>query len=308
MLVFFIHGVATQNANYSEALSKLVREDLNRQHRELPFFYPSFWGDVLKDKNKIWNCILSDLRIASKRFKKTDASNLFRYQNFREGFLSDFVGDMLTYLNDERGFRIRRKLTDQLYDFILRFPDQENLHIVAHSLGTVILFDMLFSNRFKVGDPVFEFRSLIKGLSHSLGIEPPRKINLRSVTTMGAPILFFNTMLNVDSETINGFFRRYQGMPLRWVNLVHASDLIAYPLGSSFSIDLDSKHVFFRDKYISEDANFAEGMARTLGQLETAMALGASDAHGSYWSHPIAVKLVSANITADTKLIDMIRP
>ena len=84
--------------------------------------------------------------------------------------------------------------------------------------------------------------------------------------------------------------------------------MIAYPLGSSLSIEPDSKHVFFRDKYIAKDANSNEGWARAVGQTDLAMALGASDAHSSYWSHPITVEMIVANITGDTSLIDSFKP
>jgi hypothetical protein len=308
MLVFFIHGVATRNSNYSDQLSKLIRTTINQQNQKLPLFYSSFWGDILRDKNQIWNYIFEDLRIAETRSSKMDRKNFFRYQEFREGFLSDFMGDVMTYLNEERGHKIRHKLTDQLSDLINKFPDEKNLHIVSHSLGTVIFFDMLFSGRFDSGDPAFKFRSLIKGLPHPSNVEPPKKVFLRSITTMGSPVLLFNTMLNVDTQTINDFFSRYQNKPLRWINLIHSSDLIAYPLGSSFSIGLESKHVFFRDKYLSTDANVGETGARIMGQNDLAMAIAAQDAHSSYWSNPISAKLITANLLGFTDIIDKEKP
>jgi hypothetical protein len=271
-------------------------------------FYPSFWGDVLKDKNQIWNYIFEDLRIAKSRSPKADPNNIFRYQHFREGFLSDFVGDVMTYLNEERGHKIRQKLADQLCDLINKFPDEKNLHIVSHSLGTVILFDMLFSERFDTKDPAFRFRSLIKGLAHPSSIEPSRKVYLRSITTMGSPVLLFNAMLNVGVQTINNFFNRYQRNSLRWINLIHSSDLIAYPLGASFSIGLESKHVFFRDKYIWSDANPGETAARIMGQNDLAMAIAAKDAHSSYWENPISAKLITANLLGLSDVIDSVKP
>lgn len=189
MLVFFIHGVATKNSDYSESLSRSVRDSLNKTGQDLPLFYPSFWGDVLKDKNQIWNHIFNDLRAAKSRFPKINSEDIFKYSTFREGFLSDFMGDVLTYLNEDRGQKIRQKLTDQLEDFINHAPGQKKLNIVAHSLGTVILFDMLFSDRFYLKDPVFRFRSLIEGLHCPNGTETRKKVSLRSITTMGSPIL-----------------------------------------------------------------------------------------------------------------------
>lgn len=308
MLVFFIHGVATRSVNYSEYLSNLIRTNCKYHNRELPRIYPGFWGDILSDKDQIWKHISEDLTIAQTRSPKTDPKNIFRYQSFRKAFLSDFVGDFMMYLDKKRGCKIRQKLTNQLSDFIDKYPDEKDLHIVSHSLGTVILFDMLFSDQFDPTDPVFEFRSLIKGLPHPRSIEPAKKVYLRSITTMGSPVLFFNTMLNVDVHTIQSFLRRYQRNPLRWINLIHSSDLIAYPLGSSFSIGLDAEHVFFRDKYIWSDANIGETSARMAGQDDLAMAIAANDAHASYWGHPISAKLITANLLGLSDVIDSVKP
>jgi hypothetical protein len=62
MLVFFLHGVATQNADYSKPLQNLLREEFKRRKEPLPHFYAGFWGNVLKQTGQMWNWIHKDLR------------------------------------------------------------------------------------------------------------------------------------------------------------------------------------------------------------------------------------------------------
>ncbi|MGV2388747.1 MAG UNVERIFIED_CONTAM: hypothetical protein LVR29_12035 [Microcystis novacekii LVE1205-3] len=57
-----------------------------------------------------------------------------------------------------RGKQIRRIIADQLIDLVQAYPQETELHIVAHSLGTVILWDLLFSERFDPRIPLHEIR------------------------------------------------------------------------------------------------------------------------------------------------------
>ncbi len=145
MLVFFIHGVATQDAKYAQPLENLIREEFNKRGKPCPCFYSSFWGHILKDVGKMWNWIERDLQEIKKENPQADLQDIFRYQKFRKDFLFEFFGDAFTYLNSERGAEIRRLIADRLEDFIKQNPKENELHIVSHSLGSVILWDILFS-------------------------------------------------------------------------------------------------------------------------------------------------------------------
>lgn len=296
MLVFFIHGVATRDVKYADDLKELIRQEFLKKNQPLPHFCSSFWGDVLSDVDKMWNCIYQDVELARKNTTQIGSEDLFRYQKFRKGFLSEFIGDVFTYFNLERGFAIRKKIAQQLFDFLKNHPDENELHIIAHSLGSVILWDILFSDRFnaKVNpkDPACYIRSVI-GSCNEPNVN--RKIHLKTITTMGSPILFVNTMLNVNADKIQEFIDCYHQKYLGWVNIVHASDIVSYPLNSKLNIDSSSNFIF-RDEYIGEDANLAEKMARSAGQVDLAMALGVSDAHGYYLHSLKAARLVVNNI------------
>jgi hypothetical protein len=292
MLIFFIHGVATRDVKYADPLKRSIQESFAQLGKTFPHFYSCFWGNALNDVSRMWNLIHQDLQNYKKKHPQSDIQEIFCYQTFREGFLSEFVGDMFTYLNPKRGVEIRKAIAQQLLAFIKDHPEETELHIVSHSLGTVILWDVLFSERFHSKDPAFYIRSVINGLA---GDREARKLQLKSITTMGSPILFFNTMLNINPDKVKEFTLNYQDDSLRWLNIIHASDVVAYPLGAGLAID-ETYRLKHEDVYISTDANFAEKAARSIGQMEAAMALGAGDAHISYWSCSKTSSSVVCNI------------
>jgi hypothetical protein len=295
MLVFFIHGVATHDVKYADRLKAFIKEEFIQVEKPLPNFYSSFWGHVLKDVGKIWNWIHQDLQEVKKDYPQTNSEDVFRYQKFREGFLSKFFGDFLSYLNPERGAAIRRLIAQQLNDFLEKNIEETELHIIAHSLGSIILWDVLFSERFSPEDPVNDIRAMIKGFSES---PKTRKIHLKSITTLGSPILFLNTMLEVNPDKLKEFVNSYQTKPLRWINIIHSSDIVAYPLRASLNLN-SSENLVFQDEFISTDANLAEKAARTVGQLDAALVLGVADAHAGYWQCQQTARLVTANILGE---------
>ncbi len=299
MLVFFLHGVATRDVKYGDKLKGFITEEFTKRGEFLPQFYYSFWGDVLNDVGRMWNWIHQDLQEVKKEFPNLDIQTILRYQQFRQGFLSEFVGDAFTYLNQERGVKIRELIADQLEDFIRRNPEETDLHIVAHSLGSVILWDSLFSDRFDSDDAAFHIRSMIKGLGDSTS---KRQVCLRSITTMGSPILFFNTMLDINPNRVKSFAKSYKNQCLRWINIIHSSDIIAYPIRTSFNID-SSDNIFLQDEYIFNHANLAENTAYTVGQVDAALALGVVDAHHWYMNCSKTANLITNNILAGKNIM-----
>ncbi|CAD5979900.1 hypothetical protein PCC9214_04574 [Planktothrix tepida] len=303
MLVFFIHGVATRDACYSSNLQQLIKTEFSHREEKNPHFYAGFWGSALTDMGKIWNGIDEDLAAVKKKYPKIDTEEIFRYRPFREGLFSQFLGDFFTYMNLDKGREIRKTIAQQLYNFIKQNPDDSELHIVAHSLGTVILWDVLFSDRFSAKDPALSIRAMIRELENQTDVKLKHQVNLKSITIMGSPILLINMMLDVRPEKVNQLAHSYSSeQPLRWLNLIHASDLIAYPLKASLHLD-ENSYLKFEDEYLLEDVNLAEKTARSLGQNELAMVLGSSDAHKSYWNCPQTARLITNNILNQRKVI-----
>jgi hypothetical protein len=187
---------------------------------------------------------------------------------------------MFMYLNQKRGFQIRKVIAQQMREFIKENPQEKDIHIISHSLGTVIFWDILFSDRFEPNDPAFQIRALFQNLDNTAS---EKQVYLKSITTMGSPILFFNTMLGIDPKRVQEFAARNQNNCLKWLNIIHSSDIIAYPLKSSFSIESSDK-LKLKDVYIN-DSNPIATLARAMGQNEVAMIADAGNAHTEYWNH-----------------------
>ncbi|NES93930.1 MAG: hypothetical protein F6K32_01585 [Desertifilum sp. SIO1I2] len=293
MLVFFIHGVATRDIKYADPLKESIKQEFTLKNRPLPHFYSSFWGNALSDVSKMWNCLHQDFQDIKTNYPQSHPDDVFRYRQYREGFLSEFMGDFFTYLNPERGLAIRKTIAQQLLDFIHEFPQETELHIVAHSLGTVILWDMLFANRWNSDDPAFLVRSLF---------QQQARLKLQSITTMASPIVFINTLLGIPLKEIQAFISSSIQGSLSWLNLLHSSDIIAYPLKNTLA-PCFSKKFSCQDIYLLGDANLAEKTARSLGQMEAAMALGLVDAHQSYLTDRQTARLISNHLLAEDSLV-----
>lgn len=287
MLVFFIHGVATRNVRYAEKLQNLIKNEFIKQGKTRPYFYASFWGDLLKETDKIWRNIEDNLVNLTQENASLNSNDIFRYQEVRQGFVADFFGDALTYFNNEKGIKVRQIIAQQLSEYIEEYSQGEDLHIIAHSLGSVILWDILFSERFNTDDPAWLIKDLINP-NHS-----KKKVsNLKSVTTLGSPILYFNMMLGITKER---FLQVIKEINLQsWINVIHRSDLVAYPLEFYFSQDNNTFKI--KDQYLMEDANLAETTAYNLGQLQSASAFALTDAHIAYWQNQKTAEIIVNNI------------
>lgn len=301
MLVFFIHGVNTQNYNYADALIKNIKNNVR-----IPVnFYSSFWGNLFNDKkHQVVGYIEKDFIRACEKHKEYNKYHydVYRYKNRRNELISNFLGDFLIYQNPERGKAIRKVICEQLSQFLENHSDQTQIHFVAHSLGSFILWDLLFSNTLPSNDPAFIFR---ENLNH---------INLESISTLGSPLLFLKQMLDINFSVVNhSFDKKYsqysaKSCELRWVNIIHSSDLIAYPLKAAIENEVSTKLLFF-DQYVWQDANGTEKTLRQLGQSDLAMVIAAEDAHSSYFEDnidgAITARIIGYNLLGETtKLVE----
>jgi hypothetical protein len=138
MLVFFIHGVATRDNRYASELTDKIREEFSKRKQPAPVFYSSLWGGVLKNTPNLWNWVQQDLNDFQKN-SRIDIGDIFQYSKYREFFVTHFFNDLFTYLNLDYGWEIRKVIAMQLLECFEKYPRENELHIVAHSLGGVIL-------------------------------------------------------------------------------------------------------------------------------------------------------------------------
>jgi len=125
------------------------------------------------------------------------------YYRLRTGFASQFVMDIIGYLNADAKRMIQDRIKD---DLKLINGDKESVTIIAHSLGTVIASDFIWDRQDKKDFGDFK---------------------LDNFFTMGSPIALF--ALRWGSELFS--------KPIRvddpngcWINILDKDDPIAYPL------------------------------------------------------------------------------
>lgn len=294
--ILFIHGVNTRDEvrfrQASETLLNRIRSSINDPSRVLEPVY-LFWGDVGEDGTKT---LLSGLRSSSKWTQ-------FWFQKFRTEQILPFVGDAALYLSRGVSGQVIRQITDQALremDLDLKklesLDGNDRLHLVTHSWGTVILFDVLFVPRWETDDLDPSIRQNIMNIRtgfFGLGSDANKNfgIPIASIHTMGSPIALFS-LINLNNGRsfdltpnlklmLESLHQKIKGNPLLWMNYMHPGDPIAYPLEGVMPLLLqnDSDKVKIKD-VMTNDPSWMQLFSQTLLPL-----INGGKAHGSYWSN-----------------------
>jgi hypothetical protein len=251
-------------------------------------------------------------------YKRSQHWGELSFRNLRENQLLQFTGDAALYISRYAGRRVVDRLLSQATDpqqgIKPNSGSQDHLHLVTHSWGTVIFFDVLFSGRWdQVGSyqGVNEIRRAIFGLDPA----PGRGLRLSSIHTMGSPISVFSLFISTDNPLhpvpcdngrkrisvpnthditpgLKDWLRRID-YSIPWYNYLHAEDLIAYPLEDLIPDMLENPDFDVRQKLKVKDIiiaspprlwNVIAGMSDLLqaGQIVTC----GVKAHQSYWTEP----------------------
>ncbi|HBC43384.1 MAG TPA: hypothetical protein DCZ88_16250 [Pseudanabaena sp.] len=77
MLVFLIHGVATQDAGYGDQFKRKVKENLTNKNVASPVFYLNFWGHTFKNKtDQLFNWVRADVKDLSVDTPRTEVTGI----------------------------------------------------------------------------------------------------------------------------------------------------------------------------------------------------------------------------------------
>lgn len=305
--VLFVHGVKTHHQTEFQRQTKLLLDRLQacipnpvRDVKPIPFF----WGDLSEvDQNQL-----------RKGFEQSPQWPAFWFQKFRTQEILEFVGDAALYLSRHVGSEVVKRLRQTLLAALKDAEPNDRLHLVTHSWGTVILFDILFAGRWEdprldadVRDAVKVIRNVLFGLGQNQA-ERSVGIPIASVHTMGSPIALFsllsiNSYANGESShdltpELANFLEclyKLRQKPVPWFNFAHPGDPIAYPLEGIMTLLLDgsSKYVEIQDVITDNGSFLIRPFRQTLLPL-----LGGGDAHGSYWTNEKVVKTINAVMQA----------
>lgn len=311
--VLFVHGVnnRSEEAFHQQALQLFerikagVNPDAGRTLKPVVLF----WGNVSQDSIKL---LFEGLNAAS-------SWKQFWFQNLRNQQVIPFVGDAALYLSRTVSTQIIEQMTQQalkqmglsLEAVQSKSPvqgdrAQDRLHLVTHSWGTAILFDILFASRWEDDKLSAETRQAVQNIRSSFfGVGDPAikdlGLPIASIHTMGSPIALFN-LINVSGgksfdltpnlKMLLSTLYAATHKPLPWLNYAHPGDPIAYPLEGIMPLTLDAaiQYVQIQD-IITPTAFWEKPLSQTLIPL-----LWGGDAHASYWQMASVAKTIGSAI------------
>ncbi|MFB2936709.1 hypothetical protein ACE1B6_15765 [Aerosakkonemataceae cyanobacterium BLCC-F154] len=301
--LLFIHGVNTRDKlekpSYADKLFQLIQEsaDSSLQLEKIPLY----WGDINEDAQE---------RLRN-TFKQSTAWNELWFQDFRANQLLQFAGDAALYLSRTIGSEVVQRIKEQAKEGLKGYdPNKDRLHLITHSWGTVILFDILFAKRWNYPNvpahqDVMDIRNTLFGLSPS----PYTGIELASIHTMGSPIALFS-LLHVDGSTHN-FQQLFEELlqnlynirnrQLPWLNFLHPGDPVAWPLEKLLfdSLNGETKYLDLADIVIQRE-DFSDFLFKMVSQKILALVHG-GDAHGSYWSSKQVADTIAQTIKNEAR-------
>jgi hypothetical protein len=295
--IIFIHGVKVRSQEgfeqQAKAMFQRISAGVNNPNRTLkPVVL--FWGNVGQQPTET---VLSALT-TSPQWKN------FWFQELRTTEILPFVGDAALYLSRFVSSAIVKQITDQAIHQIgltleqLKNPpnSDDRLHLVTHSWGTVVLFDILFATRWEDPDLPEETRQQIENVRRGFfgvgtATEKQYGIPLASIHTMGSPIALFN-LVNINgpssfnlSPKLKEFLEALQARTLKvlpWRNYAHPGDPIAYPLEGVIPLLLGQERSLVNIEDIMSPTSWLGG----LFSQNILSIVNGGKAHGSYWTEP----------------------
>jgi|GEM_PF-353489 hypothetical protein len=234
--IVFIHGVNTretrESPHYADSLFHLIQCEMGSSASLKSI--PLYWGDA--------NLLAEQKSL--EMYKQSPTWSQLYFRDIREKQLLQFTGDAALYISRNTGTLVVNTLRDQLSRGLAGYqPETDRLHLVTHSMGTVILFDLLFSSRWDTSQTNgYEGAEQLRDLFFGLPPHECEGIRLGSIATMGSPISIYSLMMAPDqhlptthdiTDRLAEMLQALQnelGKRLPWQNFIHPADIIAYPL------------------------------------------------------------------------------
>ncbi len=203
--IIFIHGIGDAALKSAEAFEKNIKKETVHMGVEVHKF---FWKNLISKregqlKKKLGHFPKKEL--LSFNFNLKESIETYLIVQLRRHLIGYF-GDAVFYLSESS-----KKVTSQLENAILEIAKEDNkakISIVAHSLGSVIAFDVLSDKKFQM--------KMKKNL-----------LSIENLFTVGSPLALFLLRSEADHKQkleITG----------EWQNIYDKRDIIASPLSQFF--------------------------------------------------------------------------
>jgi hypothetical protein len=306
--VVFIHGVNNRvKQSFDDQAQKVfdqikanVTLDPTRKLKPVMLF----WGNIAQE---------STTAVSRQLVEESPAWQKIWFQDLRLQQVLPFVGDAALYLSRTVSITILQKMIAQAVEQIGTNVDKNNgdrLHLVTHSWGTVILFDILFATRWEEDSLPEEIKKSVEGLrSYFFGVanradDPQSRevgLPIASLHTMGSPIALFNLVNSNGGQSFNltpnlqkflESSKKFNGYSLPWRNFLHPGDPIAYPLEGTMKASLGAAG---QSVQIVDIVTKAKMISQLLNSVSVGLLAGGA-AHSSYWSNPDVAQDIAKTI------------
>jgi hypothetical protein len=323
--ILFLHGVnvrefpdALDDPNFpafANPLFELIQHSLNDNSFTLEKI-PIYYGDIN----------MHEERTLLEIYQRSSAWKDFWFRHLRETLLLQFIGDIALYISPYIGTKIVERLHKVLVKMQKEVRDHQEggrLHLVSHSLGTIILFDVLFASRWDDKnvpgyDCILEMRETLCGLGDNVR----EGIHVASINTMGSPLALFS-LLNMHSnqqkqnenmaenthdisprlqQFLQELSQQRRGKPLPWWNFAHPGDPLASPLATLISelVDQEGRYLEVHDM-ITRSHSLEDRVTESFSQSPAALIHGKA-AHHSYWNSKTVADRIAQTIKETSEI------
>ncbi|GCE08481.1 hypothetical protein [Dictyobacter aurantiacus] len=310
--IIFIHGVNTRETGVAPTYADDLIKQLYRKNEALdnPLdlnMVPLYWGDVGK----------ADEAALLQSYQRSPLWKKMNFTGVRGNQLLQFTGDLALYISRFDGIKVIERLRLQAIEGLQQQGGTgprpgDRLHLVTHSMGTIILFDALFSARWdpaKTSDyqGVEQIREAIFGL----GAQPGQGLPLCSIHTLGSPLSIFSLIMIKNGNGImesmpntHDITPRLQqmltalytilGRKLPWRNYIHPDDPLAYPLEDLLYSMIDPQQQLLEiNDMLTQEPGLLDPLLNTHLAGEVAeIALFGGNAHNSYWTNELVASAI----------------
>lgn len=189
--ILTIHGIGTQQKGFAQNFHTKLEEKLDIDELK---FYEFEWQHLIEPQEDFLINALEHLR-----WKKT------------RSFMLEYVGDAIAYAKDSSFYKTCHQALDEKLKEIQSWLGDGHLYIVAHSLGSVIIYDYIYNAENFHAKANMVFRATAASTLN----------NLECLITCGSPIFLYSLQKYEGGDPIN---------IKKWVNVYSPFDVIGYPV------------------------------------------------------------------------------